>query len=227
LARAETVEGRLESALSNATRAERIFAEMDDVRSLATTMRLLGDLHRNRGELDDAARVLRGGLELAVRTGSIEEMGGCLINLALVELERGDLEESMACSRRAIEEFERIGHVAGLALGYGNLAFALSRSGVYDEAFEHSQRALELAQSIGNALAAADIRDTIAEILLGQERFAEAAEEAEEAAAQFLEMGAATMATKSLRVAAEAWAKAGEMQRARDSEERARSVLSA
>jgi adenylate cyclase len=227
LARAETVEGRLGSALSHAREAERIFVATEDVNGLATTMRLLGDLHRNRGELEEAADVLRKGFEFATRTGSIEEVGGCLINLGLVELERGDPAESIVCTRQAIEEFERIGHASGLALGYGNLAYALSRAGAYDEALGHAERALEVARSIGNALAVADIRETMAEILLGQERFAEAAAQAEAAATEFLEMGVTTMATKSLGVAAEAWSKAGDAARARDSEERARSIVSA
>jgi adenylate cyclase len=227
LARAETVDGRLESALSHASEAERSFGETGDVRGLATTMRLLGDLRRNRGEFEEAAQVLRRGLEFAVKTGSVEEIGGCLINLGLVELERGDVHESIASTRRAIDEFERVGQAGGLALGYGNLAYALCRAGVYDDAFGHAERALEIAESIGNAMAVADIRDTIAEILLGQERFAEAAAEAEAAAAQFLEMGATTMATKSLRVAAEAWANAGEPERARQNDERARNIVPA
>ena len=227
LARAETVEGHLDRALAHATEAEAIFAQSDDKRGLGTTMRLLGDLHRNRGELDEAARILRSGFDLSVRTGNIEEIGGCLINLALVELEREDVEESIACSRRAIAEFERIGHTAGLALGYGGLSYGLSRAGEYEEALEHATHALDLAQSIGNALAAADIRDTMSEILLGQQRYAEAALEADEAASQFLQMGAGAMATKALGVAAEAWTKAGEPERARSSEERARAVASA
>ena len=227
LARAETIEERLESALSHALEAESIFEQAGDVRALATTMRLLGDLHRNRGELDDAARDLRRGLELAERTGSVEEIGGCLINLSLVEIERELLEDSIACSRRAIEEFERIGHPAGLAFGYGNLAYALSLAGEFDEAYPHSQRALELAESIGNGLAIADIRDTIAQIRFGQERYVEAAEEAEQAAAKFLELGATSFATKSFNLAAVAWEQAGESERARASEARARDLVSA
>ena len=227
LARAETIEEQLESALSHALEAESIFEQAGDVRALATTMRLLGDLHRNRRDLDAAARDLRRGLELAERTGSVEEIGGCLINLSLVEIERERLEDSIACSRRAIEEFQRIGHPAGLALGYGNLAYALSLSGEFDEAYPHSQRALELAQSIGNGLAIADIRDTIAQIKLGQKRYVEAAEEAEQAAAQFVEMGATSFATKSFTLAAEAWEQAGESKRARASEARARDLVSA
>ena len=227
LARAETIEEQLESALSHALEAESIFEQAGDIRALATTMRLVGDLHRNRGDLDDAARDLRRGLELAERTGSVEEIGGCLINLSLVEIEREAFEDSIACSRRAIEEFERIGHPAGLALGYGNLAYALTLTGAFDEAYPHSQRALELAESIGNGLAIADIRDTIAQIKLGQERYVEAAEEAERAAAKFLEMGATTSATKSFNLAAEAWEQAGESERARASEARARDLVSA
>jgi adenylate cyclase len=226
LARAETVEGQLESALTHAREAEAMLDEATDLPGLVTTMRLLGDVLRNRGDLDEAADSLRRGLELATKTGNVEEIGGCLVNLALVELDRGRLDESIACSRRAIEEFERIGHPAGLTLGYGNLAFALSRSGAYEEASRYAQQALELAESIGNSMAVADIRDTVAEIRLGQGHFLEAAAEAEEAARLFLEMGASTMAKKALGVAAEAWEKAGEAERARASEQRARSLVS-
>ena len=187
-------------------------------------MRLLGDLHRYRGELDEAARVLRNGFDLSVRTGNIEEIGGCLINLALVEFEREDVEESIACSRRAIAEFERIGHTAGLALGYGGLSSGPT-NGELSEALEHATRAWT---SLSRSGTRSQRRTSGTQCPRSCSVSATPKQvEADEAASQFLQMGAGAMATKAFGVAAEAWTKAGEPERARSSEERARAVASA
>jgi predicted ATPase/class 3 adenylate cyclase len=122
LSRTETVAGRLDEALQHALSARRIFEAHEDLPGLSTVLRIVGDIHEYRGNHDEAAEVLRQGLTLARRIGNSEEIGGCLINLGLVELRRGALEEAIACDRHAAEEFERTGHAAGRATAYGNLA---------------------------------------------------------------------------------------------------------
>src|SRR5207244_2790037 len=86
------------------------------------------------GRHAEAAAVLHEGITLAQRIGSIEDVGGCLVNLGMVEEERGDLEQGLACDRQAVEEFDRIGHGTGKAHAYCNLADKLSRAGRYEEA---------------------------------------------------------------------------------------------
>src|SRR5207249_10570074 len=109
IARAETVQGKAGDAVAHALEAESIFEERDDLRGLATALRIVGNAYTYLGQLDEAALALRRGLDMAQRLGSVEEVGGCLINLGLVELKRGELTGSIACDRRAIEEVWAIG----------------------------------------------------------------------------------------------------------------------
>jgi adenylate cyclase len=225
LARAETIEGHFESALERSFIARAIFDELGDLRGLATTYRIVGDTYRRLNRLDDAATELRRGLEVAERVGSVEEIGGCLINLGLVEQQRGALDEAIACDRRAIAEFEQSGNASGRAQGYANLAWKLSDAGAYDEALTYCDQALDLARSLGLSITIADVYDTIASIDLGRGEAAAAGDRAEEAAALYLELGAAPQAADSLKLAAKAWDRAGEKQRARKSRARARDLI--
>jgi tetratricopeptide (TPR) repeat protein len=221
LARAKTVTGRVGEALDDAFRAEQIFSELDDLRGLVTSYRIAGDTYRQLQRLDESAATFRRALELAERVGSAEEIGASLGGLGLVEMQRGALDEAVACHRRAIEEFERVGHVGGTAQSYANLAWALSEAGEYEESLTYCQKALELARSIGHSLVVADVTDTMGSVKLGQGDYPAAGEWAENAAGLYLEIGAAPQAAESLELAAKAWERAGDDERARASRTRA------
>src|SRR5436190_4204051 len=100
LARAEAVEGRLESALERCFVAKAMFDELGQLSGVATTHRVVGDVYRLLGTLDAAEDWLRRGLEVAERIGSVEELGGCLVNLALVAQRRGDFLSAIEFNRR-------------------------------------------------------------------------------------------------------------------------------
>jgi adenylate cyclase len=224
LARAETVEGQLESALERCFVAKAIFDEVGDLRALATTHRVVGDVYRLLGQPEEAADWLRRGLEIAQRVGSVEEIGGCLINLGMVAHERGAFDEAIDCNLRAIVEFERFGHASGRAQGYSNVAWTQSVAGEYDEALRNCEKALELAQAFGLSLIEADVYDTIATIELGKGKFVDAGKQAEKAASLYVELGAMPKAADSLELAAKAWEQAGDETRAADSRTRARDL---
>src|SRR5205085_12120727 len=99
-----------------------IFGRQATERDLAKAMRVVGWTLHDLGRLDESVTMLRRGLDVAQRLGSIEEIGACLINLGLTEMGRGNLDEAIACDLRAIAEFERIGHGSGRVTGYANLA---------------------------------------------------------------------------------------------------------
>jgi adenylate cyclase len=222
LARAKTVDGRVTEALEHGIGARQLFEQHGDLRGLATVCRILGDTYRRSDDLDSAAAALREGLALAERVGSAEEIGGCLINLALVEMRRGALADAIAYNRKAIEEFERFGNASGRAQGYANLAWALAQNGDLGESLVYCERALDLAQTIGHSLTIADVYDTMALVRLKEGDVTRAIEQAEEAAALYLEMGAAPQAADSLELAAKAWEFIGENERARATRARAR-----
>lgn len=225
LARTEALEGRLEDALAHVLRAHAIFEDRSDQRGLASTMRILGDVHVKAGRLDESVAALRRGLELAERVGSVEEVGGCLINIGVVEERREAFQEAIECDRRAIEEFERVGHGSGRARGYANLAYHLMLAGEYDEAEQWCARTLELSRAIGHSVTVADAIDTIAAIEVRRGNFSTGAERAEEAAELYLEIGSPPAAAQSLELARKAWEQAGDELRARAVDGRARSIV--
>lgn len=190
LSRAETASGLLDDAIEHARSARTIADAKNDPRLLASTSRVLGDAYRLRGDLDAAAAILAEGLSYAERTGSIEEIGGCLINLGLVELERRHIDVAIAHNRRAIEEFERVGHGSGRAWGYSNLAWALANAGQYAEAEQVAARSLEFSRAIAHLITAAETLDTRAFIALQNRDNLRAEREAVEAAELFVQLGA-------------------------------------
>ena len=204
LARVETMTGRLGPALAHALDAERIFDAEQDLGGLASTLRIQGNVYYALARLEDAAVTLQRGLATAERVGSAEEIGGCLMNLGMVELERDNLDAAIELDRRAIEQFERIGHGSGRAAAHGNLAEKLLRAGALSEALASAEDALAIAHEIGHAPTVADVQRTRARILLRQGKANEAAVAAETAAAAFREMGAEAEADEALAVLGEA-----------------------
>jgi class 3 adenylate cyclase/tetratricopeptide (TPR) repeat protein len=224
LARVQEDGGEFEAALENALLAKQIFEECEDVVGLASTLRIIGGTYLVTDRYDEAGETLRRGLELAQRVGSTEEIVGCLINLGLVELGRGRLDDAIAFDRQAIELCERVGLEPGRATAYANLAEKLAHREDYEEALAACEKAVEIAHAIGRPYTVADVAQVRALIALGRGAFAEAARTAEDAAALFLEISASPRASESLQFAAEAWEKAGEAERARDSTDRALSL---
>ena len=218
-------EGLAEASLTYALEAQWLFEKLGDLRGRTSALRVVGAANRALGRLPDAGKALRAGLELAQRTGSVEEVGGCLVNLGMVELERGDLDAAIDCDRRAIVEFERVGHGPGRAIAHGNLAEKLLARGDVDEAMRYAEEALRQARALGRTLTIADVLKTLATICRQQGRWAEAASLAEEAAELFAGMSAIPSAASCLELAAATFHERGEGERAAELIARARSLV--
>lgn len=190
LARIRSIQGRFETALEVGLEAAAIFERGEDARGLTTALRLLGDAYTSLGRLDEAIACLHRGLDAAERVGNVEEIGGCLMNLGLVDLKRGNIDSAVRFTRRALEEFERVGHASGRAIGYANLAFMLTELGDYDEAEACARRAMAIAQMLGNSLTHADGLQALTKIHLRRGEFSQASVAARDAIALFEVMGA-------------------------------------
>jgi tetratricopeptide (TPR) repeat protein len=221
LAEAESRAGRLDDALAHGLEAARALEEAGDPHGVASALRVTGGAYRLADRLDEAADCLRRGLELAERVGSVEEIGGCLINLGIVELKRSRLTESIACYRRAVDEFERAGHASGRAIASANLAWGLLEVGDLDEAIGEAARSRRLASGHGLADLEADVVHTAATIEARRGAHAAAATCAEEAAELFERLGALERVRECVELAAGEWAAAGEATRARAAHARA------
>ncbi len=195
LARARTYgEEDADAAVALATAAASIFDRLGDVHGGATAARVEGDALRTLGRLDEAAARLELGLELAVRSGSAEELAACLTNLGLVESDRGRFDEALADLSRAATEFDRAGNRTGEAFVRSARGDILLDAGRTEDARAESAAALDLARAVGNDSVAADALDTMSRIAILDSDWQEAAEIADEAADLYAAHGQGSMA---------------------------------
>lgn len=215
----------LERGLEDAHKAVEIFEQEESIRGQASAMRILGDAYRELGRYQEAARSLTRGIQLAERTGSVEEIGGCLINLALVEMERGNIDAAIECNRRAAEHFEEIGHPVGRAISYANLAEALATRGDTDEAYEVATQARDLGVQIEAPFVVADAQRALAIVHVDRGEHLTAADLAEKAAEIQLAIGFMAEAAASLELAVTALEEAGAREKALELRSRAQSLI--
>ena len=183
--RAETLLGELTSARRHIDEAIENLEAAENLRGLCSALRLLGSLHERQGDMASAAVSLERGLALAERTGLVEEIGGCLVNLGLV---RGALQDHLAaadCYARAEGVFAEVGHRAGQAVSTGNRAYELFMLGDVDGGRTMGERALALALDVGNHYTIADIHHTLGLIAEAANRFSDAYEQARAAIGEF------------------------------------------
>ena len=205
LAAAEArVPGREAAALDYAEAAGEALRRADDASGLVAVQRTLGHLHWAAGRLEAAALALASGLVLAERIGGVEELGGTLINLGLVELALGRAGDAVATDRRAVAEFRRVGHASGLMIATANLAEALVATGDLDEAEALAQTGLAMAADLDDAPIVADITRTRAAARLRAADHAGARALALEAAAAFGALGDDEAAADCRRLAQDA-----------------------
>ena len=199
LARAEETTSDFDAALSHAREAERIFTATADPRGLALTYRVLGGLLGQAGQGEEAVAVLQRGLAYAERTGSSEELAGCLLNLGYAEMTCGRVAEGAAYDERAVALFAQAGNLNGQATAHANLAEKLVLLGRLDEGVEHVDRALVLTEHTGAQITAADALRTLALARLQQGRVAEARQVATDSARRFTACGDAASGDELLR----------------------------
>ncbi len=182
LARTESADGQLDAAAFHAGRAHALALRRDAPHHLVLATRVLGGIMHERGDFEAAARTLRDGIHAAERSGDLEEVGGCLVNLGLVELDRGHLEEARSCDERAVEHFRRIHHGPGLAIACANLAEKYLRLGRHHDGLLAAEEAVALAQRQGDQLTLIDGLLTLSELLAALHDPAQARAAASEAA---------------------------------------------
>ena len=219
---AETALRRIDDAIAHATEAQGLFEELQDLPAQAVALRILSGVQTEAGRHEDAAATLLRAMELAQRTGSTDELIGCLVNLGLVHLRLGNLDDAVKYDLQALLEAERVGHAIGAAFAQGNLAEALVERGDLGEAVIACKEAIRMCSDMGDHQGVADVRSTLALAYLRQGRLEEAAAEAEQAASLFEEVGDTGGAVQALEHAIAAAQALGDATRARSLEERAR-----
>ena len=192
---------------------------------LTRSLQVIGGLHAYVGRHTEAVGSLRRGLELAERTGNVEQIMACLVHLSVAELHIEDFAHALEHGRIALSEAERVGHVVGQTVVLVNIAEALMGLGELDAALAECDRSEALGQQTGQDHLLADVHSIKAQILMRQGRDALAAESAERSGSLWVSVGSPAQAVKSFELAASAAARAGDAERARSLADRARSLV--
>jgi adenylate cyclase len=195
--------GELEGAIADGEAAVQALSDRHEGTALATALRGLGGVLSQAGLLDRAGATLRRALALAERSGTVEQMAGCLVNLGMVELHSGRIDEAIACDQRAIEALERIDHVPGQVIAGGNLAYKLFRAGDLDGAERWCNRTIALAEATAHTWTVPDARMTLARVAAARGDAATATALAEDAARRFEEIGSHADAAEAREIIAE------------------------
>ncbi len=131
------------------TRAMTAAEALGEQAALAMHTGNLGLIHRARGDLDEAERILRKGLEIDKKLGRLEGMASEYGNLGLIYMDRGDLDEAERMYRKSLEINEKFGRLEDMATVYGNLGLIYMDRGDLDEAERMLRKALEIEEKLG------------------------------------------------------------------------------
>lgn len=140
-------------------RAMKLFNEALDVftseprtegKDIAIVLNGIGNVHKTRGELNDALPVYMRSLEMFERIGSPKEIALLLGNVAGVLTGMGKLDEALEYFNQSLEMRERIGDILGIAQTQNNLGVTYQDKGELDKALEHFGNGLEIAEKLGS-----------------------------------------------------------------------------
>jgi len=160
-------EQHLKEALDGARRLE-------DRGGEAKALRLLGDLMRMRGDIDEGRGLLAEALEIARDIGDRREEAEGLRSHGLSDLFQGRLESAPIWFRRSMQRFEELGDRRGVAWNLVNLAWADLLLGRLDEANGFLSEGLDIFSDLGDAEGAGWCLGLRAWVLLFQGKLSEA-----------------------------------------------------
>ena len=140
--------GQLETAESHYEQARG--AARPDSAEYARALNNLGNVHRTRGDLDQAEEAYNKALKLHEQLGSKEGQAINWGSLGNVHLTRGDLDQAEEAYNKSLKLNEQLGSKEGQARNWGNLGIVHETRGDLDQAEEAYNKALKLHEQLGS-----------------------------------------------------------------------------
>ena len=145
-----------------------------DRRAEAKALRLLGDLMRIRGDIEQGRKHLADALEIARELGDALEEAEGLRSHGLSDLFQGRLSSAVIWFRRSMQRFEELDDRRGVGWNLVNLAWADLLLGQLEEANGFLTQGIEIFSELGDAEGAGWCLGLRAWVLLFQGKLAEA-----------------------------------------------------
>ncbi|PSL54753.1 DNA-binding SARP family transcriptional activator [Saccharothrix carnea] len=156
-----------EIALASARHLGDRFAE-------AVALHTLGGITRNMG-FEEALEHLHRALALREEIGHVRGMAASCLELAGAYESFGRYDEAVRYGERSVGLWAGLGDLPGLALALNNHAGTLSHAGRHEQALEVCLRAVELCRQLPGRVSLGAVEETLAQVLVGLGRLADAA----------------------------------------------------
>lgn len=128
----------------------------------------IGYIKELLGELADAEKYLKQGLELCEANNLDFRAGQIYINLAVLEYKKQNLGLSIEYNKKALTIFEKVGDKSQTAICLQNLGFAHALQGQVPEALSYYDRSEKLRREVGDRFGVGKILLKKAELVKGQ-----------------------------------------------------------
>ena len=178
---------KIDNALELATAAEAVVARADQPAMTAAMANVLGSLHRNKGQLDQAwshhSRALA--LYREIHAGDDPETAAALLNLGTVSGNQGRLDDAVRFHRESLEMSIQVygEQHPTVAKAYNGVAINLEQQGHYAEAQAHYEQALAIFASEKDHPQVGGIINNLGTVLKQQGKFEQATKKFEQSLA--------------------------------------------
>ena len=133
----------------------RIFEEIDNAVGRLTALAHVAALHRDRGEFDEAERLLTRALEIALRVGNSINRGFVRGHLGILLTRRGHLDDAEAMHRVSHEDYTAARYPSGQVAALRGLGIVCQNRGELDAAERCHRASLALARTCGDMMGVA------------------------------------------------------------------------
>lgn len=164
-------EGDMATAEQWLRRAEWVFQQHDEIRSLAVTMGRIADILFQQGKSDEAMRI-RQHEELPVfeKLGDIRERAITMGKIADILTQQGKLDEALRIRQNEqLPVFKKLGDIRERAITMGRIADILAQQGQLDEALRMQEECITVAIQLGNLDIHAHALFAVAQLRLSME----------------------------------------------------------
>ena len=149
--------------------------ELDDRVGLARSLKNLGNVYLDTGQLDHAAELYAESVELRRTVGDVHGVGETLNNLGVLARIQGRWDEATVHYEEALVIFTQVGDVQGRGRVLMNLGEAKYEAGDFRAANNYCRQSLEVFRELGSRWDIADVLEVMAAVATGLDDPAEAA----------------------------------------------------
>ena len=141
--------GDLDRATELALQALSLAEDLNYRKGLAKCYRNIGIIYYFQGNLAEAIKNGKIGIDLSIETGDKLNLAKCYNLLGMVYTRQGDYEEALKNHTLALQIRQELGSLEGITDSYGNIGAIYLNMGEYDKALDNFRMCLEIGQAQG------------------------------------------------------------------------------